>query len=42
MIVLSDEENGFYVAEVEGKKGLVPCDYVGEFTAKHPVSSAME
>ena len=38
MIVLSEEKNGFYMAEVEGKKGLVPVEHVGEYNPKHPVS----
>ena len=38
VIVLSEEKNGFYMAEVEGKKGLVPVEHVGEYNPKHPVS----
>jgi len=38
VIVLSEETDGFYMAEVEGKRGLVPTDYVEEYTAKRPVS----
>ena len=38
VIVLSEEKNGFYMAEVEGRKGLVPVDHVGEYNPKHPVS----
>ena len=39
VIVLSEEKSGFYMAEVEGKKGLVPVGHVGEYNPKHPVSS---
>ena len=39
VIVLSEEQNGFYMAEVEGNKGLVPVGYVGEYNPKHPVST---
>ena len=39
VIVLSDEVDGFFSAEVEGRKGLVPARMVGEYTPKHPVRS---
>ena len=38
VIVLGDENNGHYLAEVGGKKGLVPTNYVEEYSAKRPVS----
>ena len=36
---MSEEKDGFYMAEVEGNKGLVPVGHVGEYNPKHPVSS---
>lgn len=39
VIVLSDEREGMYKAEVDGKTGLVPAQYVAEYTPKHPVRS---
>ncbi|KAL5262069.1 hypothetical protein ACHWQZ_G007682 [Mnemiopsis leidyi] len=39
VIVLSEEKSGFYMAEVEGKKGLVPVGHVGEYNPKHPGSA---
>ena len=41
VIVLSDEEQGYVMAEVAGTKGMIPLSCVVEYSAKHPVSSSL-